>query len=281
MTPRPFQVVSRVQETHDTVTLLLAPRAGVADPALTALAGQFTMLYAVGLGEVPLSVSATGPDADGLLVHTVRAVGPVTAGICAARPGDVLGVRGPFGRGWPLGPPRWGPAPEVRPDVLAIAGGLGVAPLRPVAHWLARHRADVGEGAVLVGARTPEDLVYRAELAALAKRGDPRVEVTVDAAGPEWPGSVGVVTTLLGRVAFTPARTVAFLCGPELMMRLTARALADAGVPAAQIHLALERNMHCGLVHCGRCQLGPVLVCRDGPVVTYETVRPLLDVREL
>jgi NAD(P)H-flavin reductase len=280
MTPRLFTVVGREAETHDTVTLRLAPSSGRPDPALAAEPGQFTMLYAAGVGEVPISVSATGPDARGLLVHTVRAVGAVSAAICATQVGGMLGVRGPFGRGWPVDALRRGPGG--RHDVLVVAGGLGLAPLRPVAHWLARHRSDVGEAALLVGARTPEDLLFRAELDRLATADGLRVEVTVDAAGDgTWSGHVGLVTALLGRVRFDPARAVTLLCGPEVMMRHTARALTDAGVATEAIHLSLERNMHCGVAHCGRCQLDGLLLCRDGPVVPYLVARPLLDVREL
>jgi NAD(P)H-flavin reductase len=238
------------------------------------------MLYAVGAGENPLPVSATGDDAGGLLVHTVRAVGAVSAAICAAQVGEVLGVRGPFGIGWPLDALR--PAGG-RPKavVIAIAGGLGLAPLRPVAHWLVRHREDIGQSVLLVGARTPADIPYREELVRLAATGDVRVELTVDAAGEGWTGNVGLVTTLLERVAFDPARVVALLCGPEVMMRRTAWALTDAGVSPAGIHVSLERNMHCGLAHCGRCQLDGLLLCRDGPVVPYPVAQALLDVREL
>jgi len=225
-------------------------------------------------------VSAVGAEAGGLLVHTVRAVGAVTESICAARPGDVFGVRGPFGRGWPLDALPTADA-EASPDVVVIAGGLGLAPLRPVVHWLLRHRGAFGEAVILVGARTPDDIAYVDELAAWSARSDLRVLTTVDHAYAGWDGRVGVVTALLGQVSFAPARTVALTCGPEIMMRLTARALVDAGVPAGRIHLSMERNMHCGLAHCGRCQLGPVLLCRDGPVVGYDRVGPLLDVREL
>lgn len=271
MTPRPFRVVDRVRETPDTWTLRLVPDDG--GPTIDAVPGQFTMVYAFGVGEVPVSVSAV--PSDGVpLTHTVRAVGAVTEAICAAKPGDVLGVRGPFGRGWPLDQ-------AVGRDVLVIAGGLGLAPLWPVVHALARRDSAGRAAAVLVGGRTPADLPYRDELARLAAQTGLQVLVTVDRADPGWDGRVGVVTALLPDARFDPARTVAFLCGPEVMMRVTAAALTDAGVPAHRVHLSMERNMHCGIGHCGRCQLGPMLLCLHGPVCDYGRLSPLLTIREL
>jgi len=271
LTPRLFRVAGRAQQTHDTWTLRLVPGDGGAP--LVAAPGQFTMLYAFGVGEVPLSVSS-GSSGATPLVHTVRAVGAVTEAICAAKPGDALGVRGPFGRGWPLDE-------TLGRDVLLIAGGLGLAPLWPVIQWILRRRDDIGHVSVLVGSRTPADVLYRAELAHLAARPDIQAVVTVDAADPGWDGRVGVVTALLPQARFDPARTVAFSCGPEIMMRLTAQALVDAGVPAHRVHLSMERNMHCGVGHCGRCQLGPLLLCLDGPVCDYDRLGPLLRIREL
>ncbi|OHV32295.1 MULTISPECIES: FAD/NAD(P)-binding protein [Pseudofrankia] len=300
MTPRPFRVIQRHQETHDTWTLYLAPAVGT-EPLLRHRAGQFTMVYAFGVGEVPLSLAGgagssggacpttgtapalepapprTEPAADGrTLVHTVRAVGPVTEAICASRPGDVLGVRGPFGRGWPLDPDRLAGA-----DLVLVAGGLGLAPLRPAVEYVLSRRQEYGDVALLVGGRTPLDLLYHDELAAWARGGDIQVLVTVDAADAGWTGDVGVVTALLPRTRFDPARTVAFTCGPEIMMRLTAQALVERGVRASAVHLSMERNMHCGVGHCGRCQLGPLMLCQDGPVADFGRLGPLLSVREL
>lgn len=279
MTPRPFRVTRRRQETRDTWTLELEPLSGA---PIGAEPGQFTMVYAFGVGEVPLSVAGCpgpaggdGPAGDdGPLVHTVRAVGAVTEAICAARPGDVLGVRGPFGRGWPL-------SAAAGSDVVVVAGGLGLAPLRPLIRRILRRRDDYGEVAVLVGSRTPADLLHRRELAGWQERADLQALVTVDGGEPGWRGRVGLVTALLRDVRFDPARAVAFTCGPEIMMRLTARALVDVGVPADRVHLSVERNMHCGLGHCGRCQLGPLILCLDGPVHGYDRLGPLLAVREL
>ena len=266
--PSPYRVRSRRRETHDTWTLRLEPVAG--EP-LRPSPGQFTMVYAFGVGEVPISFSG---DPRGPLVHTVRAVGPVTRAICAARRGSVLGVRGPFGNTWPV-------AAAAGRDVVIVAGGIGLPPLRPALHELLRHRADFGEVALLYGARTPDDLVFRGELARWAARDDLQLDVTVDTAESGWTGKVGVVPKLVASARFNPGAATAFIVGPEVMMRFSARALLERGVPREQIYISMERNMQCGMGHCGHCQLGPTLICRDGPVYRYDLIEDWLEVREL
>jgi anaerobic sulfite reductase subunit B len=266
--PRPFRVAGRTQETHDTWTLTLEPTGSL---SLGIAPGQFAMLYAFGVGEVPISVSG---DTGGPLVHTIRAVGAVTRAIVAAAGGSTLGVRGPFGNTWPLDAAAGG-------DVLAIAGGIGLAPLRPVMYELLRRRDAWGEVALLYGSRTPRDLLYTAELERWRERGDLQIDVTVDAADPGWRGKVGVAPKLIAGTRFDPGRTTAFVCGPEVMMRFTAKDLLARGISADRIYLSMERHMQCGVGHCGHCQLGPTLICRDGPVYRYDELQPLLAVREL
>jgi len=268
MTPLPFRLERRRQETRDTWTLELEPAGG---ERLLPAPGQFTMLYAWGTGEVPISVSGA---AGGPLVHTVRAVGGVTDALCAAEPGAVIGVRGPFGNTWPL------PA-AVGGDVVVVAGGIGLAPLRPAVLHLLRNRDDYGDVAVLYGSRTPADLLYRTEVEGWRGRFDVQVDVTVDAAADGWRGRVGVVPKLVAGASFEPAETTALICGPEIMMRFAAEALLERGVPPDQIYVSMERNMRCGLGHCGHCQLGPTLICRDGPVYGYDEVVGWMAVREL
>ncbi len=265
-TPAPYRVTHRRPRNAETVTLTLRPRA----QRLAAWRpGQFTMIYAPGVGEVPISIS--GGDDDEIQL-TVRAVGATTRAICGAPIGATLGLRGPFGSGWP----------DLNgADVLVVAGGIGLAPVRPV---ITRALEGPGRLTVAIGARTPTDLIFADEFGAWRTAGA-RVLVTVDRAvpttGPAWTGHVGVVTTLLDSVALTPSHTVAVVCGPELMMRLTADALLRRGLPAGQIWISLERDMRCGAAVCGHCQLGPRLLCRDGPVVTYADAAPLLVPREL
>ena len=266
--PVPFRVVARERETHDTWTLELEPAAGA---PVRAQPGQFTMLYAFGTGEVPISISGVGGER---LVHTVRAVGDVTRAICESQPGTLLGVRGPFGNAWPL-------TDAVGGDVVVVAGGIGLAPLRAAFRHLLEHRADYGELALLYGARTPDDLIYTEELDRWRGERDVQVEITVDHAEGGWRGKVGVVPKLIGNARFEATAVSAFVVGPEIMMRYAAQALLDRGVAPARIHLSMERDMKCGLGHCGHCQLGPTLICRDGPVYSYDRVAPLMAVREL
>jgi NAD(P)H-flavin reductase len=267
--PHPYRVVTTRQETHDTWTLRLAP-AGPGSVGRFA-PGQFAMLYLFGKGDVPISVSAVAGDT---LVHTVRSVGAVTAAICAARPGDVIGVRGPFGTAWPLHDAEGA-------DVVVIAGGLGLAPLRPAIHHLLDHRDRYGRVSLLYGGRAPDELIYTDELERWRDRPDVHAAVTVDRPDDGWRGRVGVAGRLLDDAPFDPARTVALVCGPEVMMRFTAADLIDLGVPEAAIWLSLERSMKCGVGHCGHCQLGPLLICRDGAVLPHSAVGQLMQVAQL
>jgi anaerobic sulfite reductase subunit B len=268
LAPRPFRVASRRRETADTWTLRLEPVVG---PSITVSPGQFTMLYAFGIGEVPISVSG---DRLGPLVHTVRAAGLVTQAVCASRPGAVLGVRGPFGNTWPVEGAGGG-------DVVIVAGGIGLAPLRPALLHVLRHRREYGRVSLLYGSRTPGELLFRRQLDTWGRRAGVDVDVTVDAGAPSWAGKVGVVPKLIAGARFDPRSTTALVCGPEIMMRFAARGLRERGVPDERIFLSMERNMRCGVGHCGHCQLGPTLICRDGPVYRYDEMEDLMTVRQL
>lgn len=266
--PVPYVVRGRRRDTADTVTLDLAPAAGA---PIAFAPGQFNMLFAFGVGEVPISVS--GRSDDGLL-HTVRAVGAVTSALCDAVEGSAVGVRGPYGRGWDLDA-------AAGLDVLVVAGGVGLAPLRQAICQVLDERARYGRVVLIVGARSEDLLLYGDELAQWAARADIELHVTVDHAGAAWRGHVGVVTELLPDAGLDGVRTAALLCGPEVMMRLTSVALVDAGIPPERIQVSLERNMKCAVAQCGHCQLSSVLLCRDGPVLSWDRAWPLLGVREL
>jgi len=269
MVPAAFELVAKRRDTADTWTLELISRAGA---PLAFSPGQFTMISAAGTGEVPISISGD-PAAPERLVHTVRAVGLATEAICAAEPGSRLSVRGPFGRPWPV-------EQVDGADVVIAAGGIGLAPLRPAILSLLARRERYGRLVLLYGGRAPDQLLYTDELDAWAQRGMD-VLVTVDSAGPEWLGHVGVVTRLVGRAALRPANAVAMSCGPEVMMRFTVAALRGVGIGAERLYASMERNMQCGIGHCGHCQLGPTLVCRDGPVYRWDELEPWLAIREL
>ncbi len=269
--PTPYVVRHRAQETSDTVTLTVAPAKGPA--AFSYRPGQFNMVYLFGLGEVAISIS--GSDAAGTqIVHTVRAAGKITRALTQASPGDVVGIRGPYGSAWPLDRARGH-------DVVIIAGGLGLPPLRPALEEIFAHRDQYGRVEIIYGARTPKDLVFYEQIQAWRHRPDVRLQTTVDAAGRDWYGDVGVVTQRLPDARFDGKQTVAFLCGPEIMMKLSAQALETRGVPTDAIYVSMERNMKCAIGVCGHCQLGPSFVCRDGPVFSYQRLKPLFSIREV
>ncbi len=269
MTPVPHRVVSRTPETADTWTLELEPLAESIRPR----AGQFDMVHAFGVGEVPISTSGDH-EGEGRLTHTIRAVGAVTRALCALEPGGIVGVRGPFGTEWPL-------AEAVGGDLVVVAGGIGLAPLRPAIRHALGRRDGYGAVSVLVGARTPEDLLFVDELERWRARHDVEVDVTVDAAAAGWRGRVGLVTTLIPGAVFDPAGAAALVCGPEVMMTFVVRALVDRGLPLERIWVSMERNMRCAVGHCGHCQLGPTLICRDGAVFPAAAMTRLMEVREL
>lgn len=262
-------VVQVDRETADVITMHLVPTDG-SDPA-PFLPGQFNMLSVPGAGEVAISISGD-PAEQGPLAHTIRAVGSVTSPMYDWEPGHTVGVRGPFGVPWPV-------EAAAGHDVLVVAGGVGVAPLRSLVARLATHPLR-RRLAVVVGARTPADLLDIRPRGGLLGH-DTSYRVTVDTPDTSWDGPVGLVTALLPDVAFDPAATVAHVCGPEPMMRATAEALVAGGVAAEDVHVSLERTMRCGYGMCGHCQLGPLFVCRDGPVFAWSTVRDLLEVAEL
>jgi len=271
--PAFYRVASRREDTADTVTLELAEPA---DPVPAFAPGQFAMLTALGVGEVPISVSGLGDSGGGRarrLQHTLRAVGAVTRALCAVPPGGLIGVRGPFGVGWDV-------ASAAGRDIVIVAGGIGLAPLRPVVLSALANRSRYGRIVLLAGTRTPADLLYADELDAWRRDGV-ELAVTVDRADSGWNGAVGLVTALIKPAGLAPGNSVAFVCGPDIMMRVTADALAALGIPAGRIRVSLERDMRCGAGWCGHCQLGPLLVCRDGPVVGYDRAAALMRVREL
>jgi len=269
MLPRRGRVRARKRELDGVVTLEIVPEAGFS----AAVAGQFNMLGLPGIGEIPISLSRDPAQGDGL-VHTVRAVGPVSAALSRLTPGDTVWLRGPFGVGWPL-------AELAGRDVVVVSGGLGLAPLRPVLHRLLAERPRYGQIVLLHGARSPAEILYRREIAAWRHRLDIDIAITLDHAGADWRGHVGVVTHLIPQAAFDPHHATALVCGPEVMMRFAIAALGAAGLATSAIFLSLERNMQCAVGLCGHCQFGPFFVCRDGPVFRYDKVAPWLSVKEM
>jgi NAD(P)H-flavin reductase len=271
MVPTPYRVIGRRVETHDSVTLDLAP---VADRLPPFRPGQFTMLYARGVGEIAVSVSGDPSRADGIITQTIRDVGAVSRALHSSMPSQLVGVRGPFGTGWGID------SAEGR-QVLIVAGGVGLAPLRPVLLEALRRHNSHPRITLVAGARSPSEFLFADQLDAWAAIPGVEVVRTIDRQAQGWTGDVGFVTEPLGRLVLDPGTTTAFICGPEPMMRLSARVLIGKGMAAEDIRISLERNMKCGVGLCGHCQLGPLLLCRDGPVVDYAVAGPLLDCPEL
>ncbi len=269
--PERFSVRRVSRETRDTSTIEIAPIEGASDRRFAP--GQFNMLYAFGIGEVPISISGD-PSLPGPFVHTIRAVGAVSRALCSLKRDAALGVRGPFGTSWPLD------AAAGR-DVVLVTGGIGLAPLRPVVRAILSDRGRYGRVTLLLGARTPGDLLFRRELESWRGRLDFDVRVTVDAAAPDWRGDVGVVTKLIPEARVDAANAVAMICGPEIMMRYSLSALRDRGLTPDRAYVSMERNMKCAVGICGHCQYGPVFLCKDGPVFRFDRLLPWFGRREL
>lgn len=271
LAPRPFVVERAVRSLRDTVTLEM--RAADGGGALPFEPGQFTMMYSFGVGEAPISISGD-PARPETLVHTIRAVGSVSRALTDAKKGAVIGIRGPFGSAWPE-------AEALGRDVVIVAGGIGLAPLRPAILRVLANRGDYGRLVILYGARAPREVLFLSELRRWSSRLDVFVDVTVDRASPDWFGNVGVVTKLVSRAGFHPEDAVALVCGPEIMMRYAVRALGDRGIADERIWVSMERNMRCAVGFCGHCQIAGSFVCKDGPVFRYDRVAPLMQIREL
>jgi NAD(P)H-flavin reductase len=270
MVPVLCQILDVRQENEQTFTWVLSLPEHAA--SFSFLPGQFNMLYQFGMGEVPISISGAS-HRDDRIVHTIRAVGTVTRAMQGLSAGANIGVRGPFGTSWPVEEAKG-------KDLLLIAGGIGLAPLRPVLYQALHERDAFGSITVLYGARQPSELLFSQEVAEWEAREDVDFQVTVDMGDAGWHGHVGLVTELIRFASFDPANTLAMVCGPEIMMRFAAEAIARTGVPEERIVLSMERNMKCALGWCGHCQLGPHFVCKDGPVYPYPTMRRWLTRRE-
>jgi len=269
--PNDFVVRRSRRETHDTFTLELEPRNG--NDTSVFLPGQFNMLYLFGVGEVPISISGD-PTKRKPLIHTTRAVGSVTKAMQKLQPGDTIGIRGPYGTSWPVDKAEG-------KDVIIVAGGIGLAPLRPVMYHILSEREKYGKVVLLYGARTPDDILFKKQLEQWRAHFHLEIYVTVDRATGSWRGNVGVVTKLINRAPFDPHHAIAMICGPEIMIRFTAMELIKRGVADDQIYISMERNMKCGIGHCGHCQLGAEFVCKDGPVFNYAHIGEMLSKREI
>ncbi len=272
MMPQLVRISKLVWETEHVYTIYLTPNENM-EGGFKFLPGQFNMLYVFGTGEAAISISSS-PYKPHTLVHTIHKVGTVTSALSKLKKGDFVGLRGPFGSSWPVGT-------AIGKDVCILAGGIGLAPLRPVIYTLFKNRKDYGRIYILYGARTPQDLLYRVELEQWGKLFDVEVHVTVDRGDQSWKGNIGVVSNLLSYLDFDKNNTISMVCGPEIMMKYTVEDLFDKGIPEENVYLSLERNMKCAVGLCGHCQFGPKFICKDGPVFSYPEVSSLFGRKEI
>jgi sulfhydrogenase subunit gamma (sulfur reductase) len=269
--PAEAEIVERIQELPSVFTLRLQ----LCDPELRNVwrfaPGQFNMLYLYGVGEVPISI-VSDPQEPAHLGHTIRVVGRVTRGLAGLRPGERIGVRGPYGRGWPL-------QETTGHDVLIVTGGLGCAPVVAVINYVIARRASFGKLTIIQGVKHADDLLWRDRYAYWATMPDTQVLLSADHGGPVWPWHVGLVTEVFNHAQIAAERTVVMMCGPEGMLRASIEALTRRGIAEDRIYLSMERNMQCAVGHCGHCQFGASFVCRQGPVFAYPEVKALFDVK--
>jgi NAD(P)H-flavin reductase len=271
MLPAICRIRRMKRETHDTFTMEIEPeKAGGGrkfDP------GQFNMVYVYGVGEAPISISSN-PDEPMLIKHTTREVGTVTRAMRRLTAGATVGIRGPFGNGWPMDAARG-------KDVVLVAGGIGLAPLRSALYRLVAQREHYGKIVLLYGTRAPTDILFKREMESWRARLGLEIHVTVDRAISNWRGHVGVVTKLIPSAPFEPRQSVAMICGPEIMMRYAVMELARRGVKDSNIYVSMERNMKCAVGYCGHCQFGPTFICKDGPVFRYDRVARIVGKSEV
>lgn len=271
MLPHWFTIKNIHSELSDVVTFDLFPND---DIPISGKPGQFNMLYVFGQGEIPISLSGNLTKHDSWR-HTVKSVGAISQALCGLKEGDQVGVRGPFGTSWPLEKAKG-------KDLLIIAGGLGLAPLRPVIYHCLNHLVDFKNISLLYGARDATSILFKNELETWGNS-NLNVLTSVDRAtkGCQWGGHVGVVTNLISLANFEPSNTTAMICGPEIMMRFVSQELVSKGLSEEEIYISMERNMKCAIGHCGHCQLGGEFICKDGPVFTYSKMKKYLKVGEL
>ena len=263
--PAEAQIVERVQESPTIFTLRLR----FTDPELHETyrfaPGQFNMVYLYGVGEVAISI-VSDPEDEHLYDHTIRIVGRVTRGLAQLKQGDTVGIRGPFGRGWPL-------ARAEGRDVLIVTGGLGCAPVVSVINYVIKRRPRFGRLTIMQGVKHSDDLLWRERYHQWSRMPDTQVVVAADRGGRQWPWRIGRVIEMFNEIQLEPSQTIAMMCGPEGMMKAAIDRLLARGVAENMLFVSMERNMQCAVGHCGHCQYGGRFVCKDGPVFSYDQVK--------
>lgn len=269
--PFDAEIIECIQESSDIFTLTIQPTDFQRQQNAHFLPGQFNMVYLFGVGEVAISIVSASSE-DGFYSHTIRSVGRVTQGLSLLKKGDHLGIRGPFGRGWPLQEAQ-------SKDILIITGGLGCAPSVSIIDYILKRRGDFGRLIILQGVKHSDDFIFSQYYERWAKVPNTQVKLAATASKPNWPGYTGLVTNLIEQVDIDADHTLCMICGPEGMMLATADQLVQLNLGEETIYLSLERNMECAVGHCGHCQFGGEFICKDGPVFCYSEIKHLLGLR--
>jgi NAD(P)H-flavin reductase len=265
MVPQPAVIEAIKPEAAGIYTFGLALSDPAAAQAFRFKPGQFNMLYLPGFGEAAISLSSD-PNEPGRLGHTIRYAGNVTRALGRLKVGDLIGVRGPYGSAWPM-------EEGLGKNLVVAAGGIGLAPLRPVILGVMQKREAYQRVVLLYGARTPADLLYTAEFESWQKQGI-EIHMTVDIGNESWRGLVGVVPQLFYRIRMDAKQTLVLTCGPEIMMRFVIYEVLARRIPKEAIYISMERNMKCAVGFCGHCQFGPSFICKQGPVLKFSTIEP-------
>ncbi len=266
--PHEAEIVERIEESPTIFTLRLRFTNPEINAQYSFAPGQFNMVYLYGVGEVPISI-VSDPDGDGLYDHTIRVVGRVTRGLAKLKTGDRIGIRGPYGRGWPL-------TEAEGHDVLIVTGGLGCAPVVSVINYVINRRERFGRMLIMQGVKHANDLLWRERYDQWSKMPNTEVIVAADqAGGKQWPWKIGQVVSMLDDIAIAPKKTIAMMCGPEGMMRVAIEHLLNRGMDESSLYMSMERNMQCAVGHCGHCQYGGKFICKNGPVFSYDEIKPI------
>lgn len=269
--PFEAEIIERIQESPSLFTLRLRFTDPSVHEAYQFEPGQFNMLYLYGVGEVPISI-ISDPRDEHIYDHTIRAVGRVTNGLSILKQGDRIGIRGPYGRGWPL-------EQAEQKDIVIVTGGLGCAPTVSVINYIMKRRERFGMVNIVQGVKHSSDFIWRERYDQWRSAPNTNVLVAADAGDAIWPWHIGPVTGLFDRLEFDSENVIVMMCGPEGMMRVVIHYMLEQGLSECDIWLSMERNMQCAVGHCGHCQYGDKFICKDGPVFCYEQVKDLFGVK--
>lgn len=264
-------VLERIQEAPDLFTLRLKITDAQRQAEYEFAPGQFNMLYLYGVGEIPISI-VNDPADSHIIDHTIRIVGRVTRGFAQLKAGDRIGIRGPYGRGWPM-------QASLNKDIVIITGGLGCAPVVSAINYIEKHRSNYGQLNIVQGVKHSNDFIWKERYDAWRELSDTRVLLAADVGDSLWPFHIGLVTELFDQLAFDINNTAVMMCGPEGLMRVSCDYMLKREVLSSQIFLSMERNMQCAIGHCGHCQFGAQFICKDGPVFSYDKIKPLFETR--